>query len=141
MSSGPNNALLSYLQRLEESNKDIMRCMEHLECQNSVNSTPLSSPTRRPHVSAGNQAEGGSLSSNLHTLASQGAIPRHGFTTPHLTSHITGVTANRGHLTSTWGQTQVRRSIPHKLTNTRGTGISILYNQTIMMRLSQVLKL
>ena len=52
-SSDPNATLLACLQRLEESNKDIVRRIEHLERQNSVNSTPLSSPTRRLHVISG----------------------------------------------------------------------------------------
>ena len=92
-SSDPNATLVACLQRLEESNKDIVRCMGHLEHQHSVNSTPLSSPTHRLQTSSGTQAEGGSHPSTVHALSSQGASPRHGSTASHLTGQSKGVEA------------------------------------------------
>ena len=93
----PNATMIACLQRLEESNKDIVRRMEHLECQNSMNSTPLSSPTHRVPRVAGTQPEGGIHTSNMHTFANQGAIPRRTPSNSHLTGQATGIEANRVH--------------------------------------------
>ena len=116
-SSDPNTTLVACLQRLEESNRDIVRRMEHLECQNSVNSTPLSSPTRRCHASAGTQVEGGSHPSTIQALSSQGAIPRHGLATSHLTGQATGVDGSKVHfgLGSNQGQeVTLTQAVQHK---------------------------
>ena len=93
----PNATLIACLQRLEESNKDIVRRMEHLERQNSMNSTPLSSPTHRVPRVAGTQPEGGIHTSTMHTFANQGAIPRRIPSNSHLTGQATGIEANRVH--------------------------------------------
>ena len=40
-----NHTLMTFLQKLDDSNKQIMCCMDDLERQNTVNSTPVHLPT------------------------------------------------------------------------------------------------